>query len=149
MKANNFAPAVFPSDILYDSNLDSSERFILLILFTYTNAHTNTAFPSYQTISERAAISRRSAIRIVERLIEKGYIVKQKNFREAKTKGKIEQTSNLFTLFFRAKGNEPQKGSDRMSLGVVTVCHQGSDRMSPGVARVVTYGHPNYPMNYP
>jgi len=138
---SNFAPAVFPADILYDANLDSSERLVLLILFTYTNSHTNTAFPSYQTISERAAISRRSAIRIVERLIEKGYIVKQKNFRESKTKGKIEQTSNLFTLFFQTrKGNEPQKGSDRMSPPLVTVCHQGSDRMSPPLVTICHQG---------
>jgi hypothetical protein len=137
LKSNNFAPAVFPADIMYDPNLDMSERMVLIVLYTYTNAHTNTVFPSYQTIAERAAITRRSVIRIVERLIEKGYIIKQKNFREAKTKGKIEQTSNLFTLSFRPRQRDSD-GSDTESLGVVTQSHQGSDTESLGV---VTQSH--------
>src|SRR5665648_322038 len=116
---SKFAPAVFPADILYDENLDSMERFVLLILFTYTNAHGNTAFPSYKTISERASISRNAAINIVKRLILKGYIIKQKNFRESKVAGKIEQTSNLYTLYFQTRPEVKKEGSDPRLPGVV------------------------------
>src|SRR5665648_316747 len=116
---SKFAPAVFPADILYDENLDSMERFVLLILFTYTNAHGNTAFPSYKTISERASISRNAAINIVKRLILKGYIIKQKNFRESKVAGKIEQTSNLYTLYFQTRPEVEKEGSNPRLPGVV------------------------------
>ena len=125
--SSKFAPAVFPADILYDEMLDSMERFVLLILFTYTNAHGNTAFPSYKTISERASISRNAAITIVKRLILKGYILKQKNFRESKTAGKIEQTSNLYTLYFQTRPEIKAEGSN------------------PRLPRVVIDDDPNYP----
>jgi len=140
---SKFAPAIFPADILYDENLGSSERFILLILFTYTNAHGNTAFPSYKTISERASISRNAAITIVKRLILKGYIVKQKNFRESKTAGKIEQTSNLYTLYFQTRPETKTEGSNPRLPGVVIDDDQGSNPRLPGV---VIDDDPNYPI---
>jgi len=139
---SKFAPAVFPADILYDENLDSMERFVLLILFTYTNAHGNTAFPSYKTISERASISRNAAINIVKRLILKGYIIKQKNFRESKVAGKIEQTSNLYTLYFQTRPEVKKEGSDPRLPGVVILDDQGSNPRLPGV---VILDDPNYP----
>ena len=139
---SKFAPAVFPADILYDEKLDSMERFVLLILFTYTNAHGNTAFPSYKTISERASISRNAAITIVKRLIIKGYILKQKNFRESKTAGKIEQTSNLYTLYFQTRPEIKQDGSNPRLPGVVILDDQGSNPRLPGV---VILDDPNYP----
>jgi len=139
---SKFAPAVFPADILYDENLDSMERFVLLILFTYTNAHGNTAFPSYKTISERASISRNAAINIVKRLILKGYIIKQKNFRESKAAGKIEQTSNLYTLYFQIRPEVKKEGSNPRLPGVVILDDQGSNPRLPGV---VILNDPNYP----
>lgn len=131
---SSFRPAVFPADIMYDENLTSSQRLILIVLFTYTNAHTNTAFPSYQTIAERSGFERRTCIKLVDELITKGYIEKQENY--IKTKGgKPNQTSNLYTLHFK----ERQAGSDLKSLGgsafkslgVVHLNHQGSDLKSP------------------
>ena len=90
---SKFAPAVFPADIMYDENLDSTERWILTILFTYTNAHTNTAFPSYQTIADRSGFSRRTCIRTVDSLTGKGYIVKKEVYQKTKD-GKINQSSH-------------------------------------------------------
>jgi hypothetical protein len=117
MKTNDFAPAVFPADILYDSNLDSTERLVLLILFTYTNAHTNTAWPSYQTIADRAGLKKRGTIYIVERLIKKGYIQKKEQYQKPVKGGKIEQTSNLYTLFLKPRPLENRGGSASNALG--------------------------------
>lgn len=122
---SKFAPAVFPADIMYDENLDSTERWILTILFTYTNAHTNTAFPSYQTIADRSGFSRRACINTVKRLIDKGYIVKKEVYQKSKD-GNINQTSNLYSLYFKTRGSEPS------SLGgVVNLVHWGSEPSSP------------------
>ena len=121
---SKFAPAVFPADIMYDENLDSTERWILTILFTYTNAHTNTAFPSYKTIADRSGFSRRTCIRTVDSLTGKGYIVKKEVYQKNKD-GKIYQSSNLYTLCFKARGSDTKSlgGSDTKSLGVVTQLH--------------------------
>lgn len=122
---SKFAPAVFPADIMYDENLDSTERWILTILFTYTNAHSNTVFPSYQTISDRSGFSRRACINSVKRLIDKGYIVKKEVYQKSKD-GNINQTSNLYSLYFKTRGSEPS------SLGgVVNLVHWGSEPSSP------------------
>ena len=109
---------------MYDENLDSTERWILTILFTYTNAHTNTAFPSYQTIADRSGFSRRTCITTAKRLIEKGYIVKKEVFHKTKD-GNINQTSNEYTLYFKNRGSESPSlvGSEGDSLGVVTQLH--------------------------
>jgi hypothetical protein len=121
---SKFAPAVFPADIMYDENLDSTERWILAILFTYTNAHTNTAFPSYQTIADRSGFSRRTCITTAKRLIEKRYIVKKEVYQKSKD-GNINQTSNEYTLYFKSRGSESPSlgGSESPSLGVVTQLH--------------------------
>jgi len=121
---SKFAPAVFPADIMYDENLDSTERWILTILFTYTNAHTNTAFPSYQTIADRSGFSRRTCITTAKRLIEKGYIMKKEVYQKSKD-GNINQTSNEYTLYFKTRGSESPSlgGSEGDSLGVVTQLH--------------------------
>ena len=122
---SKFAPAVFPADIMYDENLDSTERWILTILFTYTNAHSNTAFPSYQTIADRSGFSRRTCITTAKRLIEKGYIVKKEVYQKSKD-GNINQTSNEYTLYFKTRGSEGA------SLGgVVKELHWGSEAPSP------------------
>lgn len=110
---NNFRPAVFPADLMYDPKLSMSERMVMIILYSYTNAHTNTAFPSYQTIADRAAITRSAAIQIVKRLISKEYIIKQENFRKSKAEGKMEQTSNLYTLSYQPRTKKGQGGSNR------------------------------------
>ena len=130
---SNFAPAVFPADIMYDKGLDSTERWILTILFTYTNAHTNTVFPSYKTIADRSGFSRRTCIRTVEGLIDKNYISKKEAYQKSKD-GKINQTSNKYSLYFKTRGSDTvslggSRGSDTVSLG-------GSDTVSPKLSNI-------------
>ena len=112
----SFKPAVFPADIMYDDNLDSTERWILAILFTYTNAHTNTVFPSYSTLAKRAKCSRRTAIDTVKELIKKEYIKKEERFKKEES-GKINQTSNLFTLYYKEQDTDNGKLKKAGELG--------------------------------
>ena len=142
MNSNEFRPAVFPADIMWDENLDKTERWVLVVLFTYTNAHTNTVFPAYQTIADRAAITRRAAINVVERLIKKGYITKEERYKRDSS-GKILQTSNTYIIHFKPKTPDDRElnspplvnvvhpGSEPRSLPPVNVVHPGSEPRSP------------------
>ena len=138
---SKFAPAVFPADIMYDENLDSTERWILTILFTYTNAHSNTAFPSYQTIADRSSFSRRTCIRTVDRLIEKGYIVKKEAYQRSQD-GKISQTSNVYTLYFKERDGDKNSFIRDSSNVIQKVYSEVVTESHPPSAEVVTESHP-------
>lgn len=144
---SKFRPAVFPADIMYDDNLASNERWILAILFSYTNAHSNTAFPSYATLAERSGYTRKTVIEITKKLLDKGYVKKDENFR--KTKEGITQTSNTYTLFYKSQNiNGGNLESDievepSVNITPVSELHQGSVNITLGV---VSELHPNYPI---
>jgi DnaD/phage-associated family protein len=143
-------PGVFPADIMYDEDLDSLQRWILTVLFTYTNTHTNSVFPSYETIAKRTGYSRRTVIRVVAQLVDKGYIIsKKKRFDFDEKTGKHNRTSNLYSLMFKDMDrdagrlekeddletgdsqslHDQEKGGDSQTL--VTHSHLGSDSQSP------------------
>lgn len=88
---------IFPVDIFKVPGLTNNEKLVYIVLQSFTNAHENTAFPSYSTIAKLASISRQTAITCVKSLIEKGLIIKEKRFIENKN-GQIERTSNLYVI---------------------------------------------------
>ena len=138
---SKFAPAVYPADIMYDENLDSTERWILTILYTYTNAHSNTAFPSYQTIADRSGFSRRTCIRTVDSLIEKGYIVKKDTYQRSQD-GKISQTSNVYTLYFKERDDDKNSFIRNSSNVIQKVYSEVVTESHYPIVEVVTESHP-------
>jgi len=64
---------------LLDKKLKLTEIGVYFIIKTFKNSKTKNCFPSYNTIAKKANISRRHAIRIVKKLIEKNVIDKQNN----------------------------------------------------------------------
>lgn len=138
LKSSKFRPGVFPADIMDDENLDANERWVLVVLFTYTNAHSNTAFPSYSTLAKKTGFTRRGVMKIIERLTQKEYIVKEERY--VKKGEHILQTTNEFQLNYKEKEkangpkgvvNHVHRGSEPRSLGVVNHVHWGSEPRSP------------------
>lgn len=139
-----------------------SQTLKLIILKLADNANDNgECFPSYQHIAEQCEVSKRTVIRAINTLCEKGFLIKKPSY---KNEGK-EQGSNRYIITLQGSrgdygrashetsevaskypnGNfvgakEVLGGSDRVSPGSDTVS-PGSDRVSPGG---VTQCHPNH-----
>jgi hypothetical protein len=97
---SEFKPVVFPVDILNDENLDIYEQSVMIVLYSYTNAHKAQAFPSTKTICKQAKIGKTKCFEVLNSLEEKGYMVREN--RPAYTKNKkIVKDSNMYTLIHK------------------------------------------------
>ena len=104
----------------------------LVLLKLADNANDNgECYPSYHHIAKECEISKRTAMRAVDSLCEKGLLIKQPRY----LIGGKEQTSNFYVIVLPSL-----HGSVTMTPGVVTQSHRGSDTESPGV---VSQSHPN------
>ena len=104
----------------------------LVLLKLADNANDNgECYPSYHHIAKECEISKRTAMRAVDSLCEKGLLIKQPRY----LIGGKEQTSNFYVIVLPSL-----HGSVTVTLGVVSQSHQGSDTESPGV---VSQSHPN------
>ncbi|WP_249928804.1 helix-turn-helix domain-containing protein [Escherichia coli] len=104
----------------------------LVLLKLADNANDNgECYPSYHHIAKECEISKRTAMRAVDSLCEKGLLIKQPRY----LIGGKEQTSNFYVIVLPSL-----HGSVTVTPGVVTQSHRGSDTESPGV---VTQSHPN------
>lgn len=133
---SEFRPAVFPVDIFNVEGLIMSEQMVYIVLHSYCNAHTNTAFPKIVTIAKQARCSERTVIRAVKSLIERGLIGREFQFVLTEKKS-IKQTSNKYILKSPSRviqQEQQTKGliGDMKSPPRVTSCHPMGDFMSPG-----------------
>lgn len=104
----------------------------LVLLKLADNANDNgECYPSYHHIAKECEISKRTAMRAVDSLCEKGLLIKQPRY----LIGGKEQTSNFYVIVLPSL-----HGSVTVTPGVVTQSHRGSDTESPGV---VTQSHSN------
>lgn len=104
----------------------------LVLLKLADNANDNgECYPSYHHIAKECEISKRTAMRAVDSLCEKGLLIKQPRY----LIGGKEQTSNFYVIVLPSL-----HGSVTVTPGVVSQSHQGSDTESPGV---VSQSHPN------
>ena len=104
----------------------------LVLLKLADNANDNgECYPSYHHIAKECEISKRTAMRAVDSLCEKGLLIKQSRY----LIGGKEQTSNFYVIVLPSL-----HGSVTVTPGVVSQSHQGSDTESPGV---VSQSHPN------
>ena len=71
---------VVPLQILEDENLTSQEKLIFVVLRSFANPHTNVVFPSRKTIAKLASVSVSSVKRSINKLVEKGYLIKEKRY---------------------------------------------------------------------
>lgn len=104
----------------------------LVLLKLADNANDNgECYPSYHHIAKECEISKRTAMRAVDSLCEKGLLIKQPRY----LIGGKEQTSNFYVIVLPSL-----HGSVTVTPGVVSQSHQGSDTESLGV---VSQSHPN------
>jgi len=64
------------------SDLSNPEVTILIYLCAFANAKTGQCNPSQATLADRARLTRRATINVLNRLEEKGYISRTRNFRQ-------------------------------------------------------------------
>lgn len=104
----------------------------LVLLKLADNANDNgECYPSYHHIAKECEISKRTAMRAVDSLCEKGLLIKQPRY----LIGGKEQTSNFYVIVLPSS-----HGSVTVTPGVVSQSHRGSVTESPGV---VSQSHPN------
>ena len=104
----------------------------LVLLKLADNANDNgECYPSYHHIAKECEISKRTAMRAVDSLCEKGLLIKQPRY----LIGGKEQTSNFYVIVLPSLN-----GSVTVTPGVVSQSHRGSDTESLGV---VSQSHPN------
>lgn len=109
---------------------NTTQRFVLLALANYGNDDGDGIYPSFATIAERCAITRRTAIRAVNVLLDSGYLVRIRRSVEGRP------TSNAYRI-----NVSKLTGSDTASpatAAVVTDDHYPSDMMSPQWCQDVT-----------
>ena len=104
--------------------LTTNEKFVLLIICNYTSK-SGESFPKIDTIAEDCAMSKRTVIRCINSLCEKGLLKREHRF-----KNKM-KTSNFYTVFPSKFGSDTQSPRcDTESLSDVTHSHLRSDRES-------------------
>lgn len=81
----------------YQSNLKSRALQVLLYLIDRSNKE-QTCFPAVPTIGKELHISISTVKRAMKELVDAGYVTKESRFRA----GNRGQTSNLYTLYYRA-----------------------------------------------
>jgi len=116
---------IVPVDIMDVPDLTIYEQMAYMVLRSYVNPTNPTAFPSYPTIAKRGRMSRSSAIRAIEGLIQKGLITKEIRLDVSKNR-KIKNTSNRYTLI-----TPPKQGSVSQKRGVVSDRNGGSVPQTP------------------
>ena len=129
------------------SPTEGSERLVLLALADNANDE-GVCWPSLNTIARKCSLERRSVIRLVAQLVDKGLLTVQRrwegitnltNLYRICWTDEIRQAEEVTDLYLRtlaefknSRAKYP-RGGDTESLGVVTQSHQGSDIESLGV----------------
>lgn len=82
-----------PNSVFEDERLSAVCISVYMVLDSFSGC-SGGIFPSYETIAKRAHISKRTAIRVIKRLVFYGYVVKRKGT----FKGTEKQASNYYIL---------------------------------------------------
>lgn len=82
-----------PNSVFEDERLSAVCIAVYMVLDSFSGC-SGGIFPSYETIAKRAHISKRTAIRVIKRLVFYGYVVKRKGT----FKGTEKQASNYYIL---------------------------------------------------
>jgi len=104
-------------------DLSSTEVTVLIYLCAFANAKTGQCNPSQSTLASRARLTRRSAVRALNGLEEKGYIERKQNFRSDGGATSCSYIINLQKL--------PEHHPASVAIGV-TQSHRGCDTVSQG-----------------
>ena len=112
-------------------DLSNTEVSVLMFLCGFANSKTGQCNPSQSTLADRARLTRRATINILNRLEEKGYISRTRNFRQDGSETSCSYIINLEKL--------PAQHVASVALGVNDV-HTPSEPRSQAVG--TTFTHP-------
>ena len=79
---------------VFELPLTNNEKLVMLYLLRCAN-NSECAFPSYATIGKKCSFTRMTAIRMVDSLLEKGYLIKT-----VRPKKNMNHTSNIYEIVF-------------------------------------------------
>lgn len=136
---DNLRVFVVPVEILEVEGLSIYEKMAYIVIRSHCNARGTSAFPSYSTIAREASMSRSSAIRAVEGLLQKGLLHKEIRYDVSKNR-KVKHTSNNYTL-----ENPSKVVSHRHQCPTDTTLV--SHRHHPSVPQTPEHNHLTYSMN--
>lgn len=120
----NITFTMVDDDLIEDTRLDVYEKMTYISLCKFANKEMQ-CYPSLNTLSELVGCSRRKLIQCLDRLIELGYIGKERRMKDGK-----EYASNLYTLY----GKQPENNKENPSLtGGASHALGGSAPDAPGV----------------
>lgn len=77
---------------VWEADLPSTEKFVLLNIADFSNDKTGTAWPAQRTIARKTGLSRQTVNRAIKRLCDKGVLVCSRRSAEGKS------TSNLYRI---------------------------------------------------
>lgn len=111
-------------------NLAGPTKLVLLAIADYSDDR-GVSWPSYETISKKCCMDRRTVIRHIKKLQEANYLTINRRISEGKNQSNTFKLNINESIKVVTESHHQGGGSDRESLGVVTESHQGSDRESP------------------
>ena len=111
------------------TDLSNTEVSVLMFLCGFANSKTGQCNPSQATLADRARITRRSAVRALNGLEEKGYIKRKQNFRSDGGTASCSYIINVQRL--------PEHHQAAVAAGV-NVCPAPCDTVSHGLGHNVS-----------
>lgn len=130
----NITFTMVDDDMIEDTGLDVYEKMTYICLCKFANKEMQ-CYPSLTTLATLVGCSRRKLIQCLDRLIELGYIGKERRMKDDK-----EYSSNLYTLYGKQPENNKKHPS---SIGSASHSLGGSAPHAPGV--VHQSNHPSAP----
>lgn len=98
---------IIDNDIVDSKDLSGQEKLVYMILCRHADEK-QSCYPSYNTIAEKAGLSRRKAIDVIANLIEKGLLEKK-----LQRHGNGDNTANLYRLLpLHGAGDSPPNAQD-------------------------------------
>ncbi|TMN38840.1 helix-turn-helix domain-containing protein [Pseudoalteromonas sp. S2755] len=118
------------------THVGSHARKLVLIKLADNACDKGECWPSYQHIADQCEMSKRSAMRHIDKLVEDGLI--RKEVRKGGIKGNRSNVYFLEREMLLSSMIQPTTPSDKLSLGVVSESHPPSDTVTPPPSDIVS-----------
>lgn len=129
------------------SDLDSSAKFLAIVIATYTSASQQTAFPTQAALAVDCSISPRSVRRLLGVLKEAGFITVERSFRKDGGKRASDITLGWPSMTAIPREKRPPVTVDEVPSGEVEVIEAKADTHVHPHRTPMTYGD-RTPMTY-
>lgn len=115
-----------------DLGLGGTDLIIYAIVYGFTQDGSSECWSSLDYFASWCGCDKRTVIRSIDRLVEKGYIKKRQRQGTTSALKAVNPRQSVTPTHDKLSG-----GSDKMSRGVMTKCHGGSDKLSPNNKNII------------